>query len=1061
MSEHINGQASAVCCLALLIAGAASAEVLKFDFGTSESIVRPGFTKVTPHDAFGGGKGYGFESIDGLLAFDRGGAEKKETKYGAERQATDLTADLIEGPTENSFHVALPDGPYTVWLIAGDPHWAPPLFDVWANGVEKLEVRLPRRKFVCMEPFEACAERGKLSLAFKGRHGWTVNGLVIGTPGEELKRVAADLERDIFFVLGSDLAHWRETPFVSKNPPLKLAPEETARGYVVFVREPMAMVYPVSIPLRAEIGRPVTAFATPGEFEPASFSVYPKQDLGAVAVELSDFMGERGERIGREHVEVGVVHCWRQRTSYAGAKGTYRTIPERIDPPTPGSTRINAGEVKQWWLTVRVPDTARPGNYRMRLKIRPEAAPPTELEWRLLVLPFRLSRPGDRHWGTWFDAFPPLGGIRGPARRGRNTKAEIDRIARAEMEDYRNHGFDTGLINFSARATEAPDGRFTYDISGLIRDMEYFKRVGSDAPVVVCFEYTCRDYEYEFRDKSGKHVPGTFSPKALKAVEGLVRYVQAEAERRNWPPLLYFPIDEPGNTKTKNRYVFAENTLRAVQRVPGCKTATTVNANCIQRLGDLVDVRIYAYPRYLPEKVRQEARAGHPFWYYNNGIFYGHSLGVSRGMTGFDFLKTGAETATAWGFAATYANPYNDFDGGHKDWNVVFPGLDKPIPTIYWEAAREGIDDCRYVATLQEQIARAKRQGKTTAAHAAEQVLAPIVGLDEPRVVNTPSFNRYRWRLAREILRLAGHRQHVLPFYPVVARSEVAAAFHENMLPNPGFENGPEKNGLPGWPYDVSDPFAATLQEPVGALSVTTEQAHSGKYSLKWDFGKAAGKGAASEGDQYLVVNVQIGEETAAKMRGNRVKVGMWVRVHGGVLCPGLRLRQFAAGNFIGDAAVYGRGMEDITVWNHFEAEGRVKEKTERLDIHLWGKVPKQPALAREARYYIDDLHLQVFDEPPLRITTELDEYYIGEPIDWTVTSTAKEGAARIALLSGTRTITEQSVTLGGSDMTGTFETRALKPGIYTLAARVTVPGNAQPLLHRRQLIVAPDPFAW
>jgi hypothetical protein len=68
-------------------------------------------------------------------------------------------------------------------------------------------------------------------------------------------------------------------------------------------------------------------------------------------------------------------------------------------------------------------------------------------------------------------------------------------------------------------------------------------------------------------------------------------------------------------------------------------------------------------------------------------MFYAHTSMDSPNMTGFEFLRSGAEVATAWGFAATQANPYNDFDGGHKDWNVIFPGVDRPTPTIYWDHA--------------------------------------------------------------------------------------------------------------------------------------------------------------------------------------------------------------------------------------------------------------------------------------------------------------------------------------------------------------------------------------
>jgi hypothetical protein len=198
----------------------------------------------------------------------------------------------------------------------------------------------------------------------------------------------------------------------------------------------------------------------------------------------------------------------------------------------------------------------------------------------------------------------------------------------------------------------------------------------------------------------------TTPPVEWTAVEREKGYVVFSAD---YTQPIFYPIDEPGNNKTKNRMRFAENVLDFVHQVPGCQTATTVGSSDIQRLGDRVDVRIYAYGSYSRAKVLQEAQQGHPFWFYENGMFDGHSTMASRGLAGFELLRSGAEVATAWGVDCTTANPYNDFDGGHRDWNVMFPGVDGPTPAIHWELCREGVDDCRYVATLSHGMSRRAR----------------------------------------------------------------------------------------------------------------------------------------------------------------------------------------------------------------------------------------------------------------------------------------------------------------------------------------------------------------
>ena len=167
--------------------------VARFCFGTPTSVTRAGFTKVTVEDVFTPEKGYGFQSAQGLQAFDRGGSKIEWPKdaytasvYGAYRTTSDITCALIEGDSDNAFLVALPDGEYTVWLIASDAEWDPPLFEVWANGQKKLDVRIPRRAFVFMEPFQARATGGQLRIELKGPHGWILSGLVIGKEGPEL-----------------------------------------------------------------------------------------------------------------------------------------------------------------------------------------------------------------------------------------------------------------------------------------------------------------------------------------------------------------------------------------------------------------------------------------------------------------------------------------------------------------------------------------------------------------------------------------------------------------------------------------------------------------------------------------------------------------------------------------------------------------------------------------------------------------------------------------------------------------------------------------------------------
>ena len=363
------------------------AKVVKFTFGTPTSVTRAGFVKVTVKDAFTPEKGYGFKSTQGLVAYDRGGSEITRPKdaytasvYGAYRTTSDLTCALVEGTRDNAFVVALPDGEYTVWLIVGDPECDPPLFEVWANGHKKLDVRIPRRAFVFMEPFQALATDGRLRIEFKGPHGWILNGLVIGQEGPGLAEVINKVERDIFFLTEQELPNWHEVKSEPANPRLDWSTSEKQRGYVVFPVDYTEPVTPTFIPARKAIGRPLTAFATPGEFEPVTFCISSHKELGHVTLELSDFVADKTKRtIAKENVKVGIVRCRPQRVSGWGGKGEYYVVPEMIEPPSKRASRMQAGQLKQWWLTVHVPPGTPAGRYRMSLTVRPEKSPPSVL----------------------------------------------------------------------------------------------------------------------------------------------------------------------------------------------------------------------------------------------------------------------------------------------------------------------------------------------------------------------------------------------------------------------------------------------------------------------------------------------------------------------------------------------------------------------------------------------------------------------------------------------------------------------------------------------------------
>ncbi|MCX7010494.1 MAG: hypothetical protein NTY53_25170, partial [Kiritimatiellaeota bacterium] len=109
-------------------------------------------------------------------------------------------------------------------------------------------------------------------------------------------------------------------------------------------------------------------------------------------------------------------------------------------------------------------------------------------------------------------------------------------------------------------------------------------------------------------------------------------------------------------------------------------------------------------------------------------------------------------------------DPWNYLDGSSMDFFNRSEPDGTPVPVAMWEAYREGYDDYRYIYTLEQAIAAAKRSGKSAALVAAahaEQELKFV--WDSIRVQakykhddlwSPTAFDVYRWLVARQIMAL-------------------------------------------------------------------------------------------------------------------------------------------------------------------------------------------------------------------------------------------------------------------------------------------------------------------
>ena len=155
------------------------------------------------------------------------------------------------------------------------------------------------------------------------------------------------------------------------------------------------------------------------------------------------------------------------------------------------------------------------------------------------------------------------------------------------------------------------------------------------------------------------------------------------------------------------------------------------------------------------------------YWCYPNHVNgeNDHTPVAGARMTyGFGFWRSGFRTLIPWIYSANIGDPFNYLDGGAMDFLNRHEPDGTPMPVVLWEAYREGYDDYRYVYTLEQLIAEAKKSSRPPvqqAAQTAEQELKQV--WDAIRVQPKykyddlwapEEFDGYRWKVAQQILQL-------------------------------------------------------------------------------------------------------------------------------------------------------------------------------------------------------------------------------------------------------------------------------------------------------------------
>ncbi len=414
------------------------------------------------------------------------------------------------------------------------------------------------------------------------------------------------------------------------------------------------------VPKPEELLTVLRMWGAAGQGVSAAFGVRALVETGEFSVSLERLRGPDGVEIAASRIDARVVHL-RERIMalYEGKArpGLMADLLLRDDrtalPPTGkqggfggGSCRtaLGAHTSRQFHLVIEVPEGSPPGLYEGMLVLEGERGV-LRVPVELEVLAMELL-PVEGWYGVYY-----------PAQTVHADRANYITEERylAELEDQVRHGCN-GVTLYGGLGT-----------------LELARRGGmTESPVIMGW-------------------PSSQAPEQVKAAQEL-----------GFPDLYYYGIDEPHGEAVERCRKEAERRLKA-----GLHMFTALNSQrAWEALRDVIDrpvLNIYVFHANSGAAAYAREQGFVPISYWVTSVAYPRYY---RALAGLYNSAAGFAGTAPWGYADSTTETV--YAGDRHMHAVSYPDEEgRPIPSLRWEAFREGVDDVRYLQALDRAMAAA------------------------------------------------------------------------------------------------------------------------------------------------------------------------------------------------------------------------------------------------------------------------------------------------------------------------------------------------------------------
>lgn len=503
---------------------------------------------------------------------------------------------------------------------------------------------------------------------------------------------------------------------------------------LIHVVEPLSgkQVLPNTFPLPGEPRDVIDIVACRGEYEPASFAVRSMvRNIAGLLLEGTDLVGNSGT-ISRDNLDIRIVKAWFQgggAWETIGQTGGPKLVPElllkddrlvKVDHEAksnqirldfPGGARyvstndlasakerliipahafpvrdstqlqhidIPRNETRQFWITVHIPAAVIAGNYKGKIFLKENGTIIGSIDLRVTVLPFDLAKP-DLTYSIYY---------RGQLSDEPTISSELKSRAQfeAELRNMVAHGVANPTIYQRLDRRQLNDVFEVRERVGIVTDVLFYLGTGTGNP-------TTTEGFRELRDR--------------------IKYLMDITAVNRFRETYVYAIDE-----AKDERLNSQQKAWSIVHGVGAKVFAAGYKGTFERVGNTLDLLVLSGGPNK-EEIRKFRAVGSKVFSYANPQTGPENPLLFRRNYGLDLWRNDYDGAMDYAYQESMGFIWNDFD--HSRWRdhvFAYPTVDGVIDTLAWEGFREGVDDVRYVTTLEKLLRHVDPSVDKTAADA-------------------------------------------------------------------------------------------------------------------------------------------------------------------------------------------------------------------------------------------------------------------------------------------------------------------------------------------------------